>query len=218
MIYIIQCSQKKHAAATIGGMRFVANTAYLAPGKAATATTPAMRSREGYSWSDYIRKYNENPANVGLSRAVDIYKPTIYKDMVAAFGAERVFILSAGWGLVPSWYRIPTYEITLSYATERATRRAGLHGFKDLVLDPKYAGEEVTFIGGAAYIGLLCKVLRDVPLKRLVVAFTTKKQPRIHLPLAETVDIVKFPTKVETNWHYQYGRWLIENAGTKEIS
>jgi hypothetical protein len=85
--------------------------------------TPAL-SR---TFIDCVRDYNgQKPPGLAcadvtlgigagaLTPAADIYKRTIYRDLVATIGWDNVYILSAGWGLIRADDKIPPYNVTFS--------------------------------------------------------------------------------------------------------
>lgn len=67
------------------------------------------------TWREYIHEHQAN-TDLNIYNAYMLYTPkspfqNIYSDLYARF-ANRLYILSAGWGLIKSDYRIPKYDIT----------------------------------------------------------------------------------------------------------
>ena len=59
----------------------------------------------------------------GHARTPPARRPSVYRELVHALGAENVFILSAGWGLLSADFLTPNYDITFSATAERYKRR-----------------------------------------------------------------------------------------------
>lgn len=67
------------------------------------------------TWREYIHEHQAN-TNLNIYNAYMLYTPkspfqNIYSDLYARF-SNQLYILSAGWGLIKSDYRIPKYDIT----------------------------------------------------------------------------------------------------------
>jgi hypothetical protein len=80
------------------------------------------------TWIDCLRSFNDN-AQQGLppgvtwgqgvpTQAIHLYSDAIYERIADAVGAENVYILSAGFGLVRGTDVIPKYNITFSNANK----------------------------------------------------------------------------------------------------
>ena len=52
-----------------------------------------------------------------------LYKNSAYEYLVNQLGEDKVFILSAGWGLIPAPFLTPDYDITFSGNAEAYKRR-----------------------------------------------------------------------------------------------
>ena len=86
------------------------------------------------TWRDHLLFYNkehhkDNPDK--LKFATDLYEPKIYSQLVNKFGWKNVYILSAGWGLIPSNFRIPGYDITYSSQAPKYAHRLHSDVFND---------------------------------------------------------------------------------------
>jgi hypothetical protein len=56
------------------------------------------------------------------TNALTLYKDKRYNDLRKQFGYDKVFILSAGWGLVRGDTKIPFYNVTFSNQAEKECR------------------------------------------------------------------------------------------------
>ncbi|MBE9524951.1 MAG: hypothetical protein IMY76_07610 [Chloroflexi bacterium] len=206
MKIVIQCAGSKNKGGFLktGDGRpvvFVANPS-LAPENADCiyAHPDGMRS-DGKSWRQYLVEYNAlKPHNPdGLYAAIDLYRSSAYADLKDTFGAEKVFILSAGWGLVRGDFLLPSYDITFSQSGKSTPyiSRAINQDFMDfnmLDLTSRYA---LVYLGGKDYIPLFCDLTQSYAGERTVIfnAATPPKAPGcLH---------VKFDTTIRTNWHYE---------------
>lgn len=126
IIIVIQCAAGKDPSA--GHMltekkqpvMFVADPRKAPSDKSVIYRRPDDPVRLGLSWRDVLGEYNRkhkdstsrNP--LGLLPAWKLYRNPAYGDLVLVFGTENVFILSAGWGLIPADFLTPYYDITFS--------------------------------------------------------------------------------------------------------
>lgn len=62
---------------------------------------PDNLSDSGNSWREVLLEYNNSVHNpLGLRLAYQLYGNRTYGRLVDRFGVEKVYILSAGWGLI----------------------------------------------------------------------------------------------------------------------
>jgi hypothetical protein len=159
---------------------------------------------EGRSWRDLLSDYNVCAANsLGLSPAARLYKHHAYADLVGKFGLERVFILSAGWGLVRGTFLLPKYDITFSGAAESYKRRRQ----KDHWLDFRHledTGEPIAFFGGKDYLPLFCHLTSGFSSPRTIYYRSDA------LPDAPGCKLVRYHTTARTNWHYGCAKEFLE--------
>src|SRR6476661_5883375 len=123
MIVVIQCAGSKRSNAgvlrTIDSkpVKFVARPD-LAPKDDFIYARPDDPSDRGARWREALLSYNEDAGGnpLGLLRACELYSPAIYQQLADGVGRERLFILSAGWGLLGADFLTPDYDITFSAA------------------------------------------------------------------------------------------------------
>src|SRR5262249_27152234 len=86
-----------------------------------------------HTWRDFLIDYNQSQVGnpLALLPAYQLYENRAYQDLVAAFGIDRIYILSAGWGLVEARYLLPDYDITFSSVAEPFNRRRRQDNYRD---------------------------------------------------------------------------------------
>jgi hypothetical protein len=135
-----------------------------------------------------------------------LYGPAIYRQLFRRFGDGQLFILSAGWGLIPATFLTPAYDITFSPAAEPWMRRRKQDRYEDFALMPD-DGDDILFLGGKDYLPLFCALTASLKGNKTVL-FNSAFAPA----LAEGCTARRYVTATRTNWHYEAARALI--AGT----
>src|SRR6266568_1079599 len=153
-------------------------------------------SGEGRSWRDLLCDYNTSVANsLRLMQAARLYKHHAYADLVGKFGLERVFILSAGWGLVRGTFLLPKYDITFNGAAKSYKRRRQQDHWPDF-RHLEDTGEPIVFFGGKDYQSLFSRLTFGFSSPRTV--YYRSKEP----PDVPGCKLVRYDTTTRTNWHY----------------
>lgn len=165
------------------------------------------------TWREELVAYNSrhqaepgyNPHN--LLPAWQFYTPPAYRQLAEAFGLDHLFILSAGWGLLPAEFLTPYYDITFS-RTVRGENSHELRRKKDFYQDfplPPIATEEpIVFLGGKDYAHLFSVVTAEANAPRYL--FHKSKEP----PNAPGCQFIRYETTTRTNWHYECAKALAE--------
>jgi hypothetical protein len=123
MIAVIQCAGRKRLGA--GHMLSAARKPVIFVGNPAAAPADASHvyacpddpSDAGPSWRHQLVRYNEEHANdnpLGLYTARWLYNNKAYERLVGHLGERKVYILSAGWGLIRADFLTPYYDITFA--------------------------------------------------------------------------------------------------------
>jgi hypothetical protein len=104
---------------------FVANPELAPPDDSVSYARPDDISDSGKSWRDVLLEYNETGGDnaLGLCPGYQLYQNRIYAQLVDRFGLRKVYILSAGWGLIRADFLTPHYDITFKQGAERFKRR-----------------------------------------------------------------------------------------------
>lgn len=218
MKIIIQCAGAKQTHANYTGFhqhehyikRFLArpNTDHL------HCAHPDLECANGITWRETLAQYNQqnrfnNPQY--LSQAYELYRPAAYGNLVAEFGVENVFILSAGWGLIRGDYLIPDYDITFSANAEPHQRRRNNDDFNDF---NHLAGntEPVIFLGGISYQPLLFQLTQQLNCD-VTLVYRAATPPALPKKANVNANYMTryFDTPRRTNWHYEVANTLIQN-------
>jgi len=122
------------------------------------------------------------------------------------FGIKQIFILSAGWGLIPADFLTPDYDITFSQAKNVAKycRRKKSDNYDDMCLLPD-DGDNIIFLGGKDYLPLFCQMTSKLKGEKIV--FYNSKSD---LNLGPKFNTERFKTARRTNWHYDCVQQLID--------
>ena len=211
MIIVIQCASGKHPRA--GHLRTSdgRNVVFVARPDAAHAGTCELHARPddvsdtGTTWRTVLQTYNEeykrtpdaNP--LGLLPAWQLYRHPAYRMLAGHWGIDRLYILSAGWGLIRADFLTPGYDITFSNAEPFKRRKPG-DSFEDFAL-PDDVEDPITFFGGRAYIPLFCRLTANAPGRRTI--FYAGKPPERDAAPGCTL---RGYGKPFTNWHYVCAR------------
>ncbi len=168
MILVIQCASGKQDDAghlrSLDGreIMFVASPHDAPCGGNQVFARPDDVSDNGRPWRSVLMAYNADPGDnpLKLLPAWRLYKNSAYRCLVRRYGIKRVYVLSAGWGLIRSDFLTPNYDITFSTArnVEPFKRRRHYEKYEDFSL-PTNVAEPIVFFGGRDYIPLFCQVV-----------------------------------------------------------
>jgi len=159
----------------------------------------------GKSWRDVLLAYNAEPQGnpSRLLPAYQLYEHRAYAALVAKLGVSQVYILSAGWGLIPATFLTPNYDITFSQSAEPYKRRRKGEWYRDFRLLSAQGDEPIVFLGGKDYVSLFCALTSDMRGPRTV--FFNSTTP----PEAPGCALARYETRTKTNWHYECAEALI---------
>ena len=208
-IGVIQCASKKrsdagHLVADDGcKVLFVGDPAVAPTSRSLRYARPDDSVSAGDTYRERLEAYNRDSraANPwGLLPAWQLYMPTAYRTLVDALGADNVFILSAGWGLVAADYLLPNYDITFSSNAKRhdayKRRRPSDRRYRDFSMLPQDTAKHVFFFGGKDYLPLFCNLTANVRQRTAFVNSNT-------LPRGINCRTERYETATKTNWHYE---------------
>ena len=163
---------------------------------------PADIAPSGLSWRDELIKYNKiyrdtgaNP--LGLLPAWRLYTHRAYKHLVNRLGDDKVFILSAGWGLISAPFLTPDYDITFTQKAKTYKRRRQQDDwYADFSMLPKDASHPIHFVGGRDYVPLFLELTAETDAERVIHHVGSP-------PPAPNCRFRRFETTRRTNWHYE---------------
>jgi hypothetical protein len=158
------------------------------------------------SWRGRLLDYNKNPGNnpLGLYPAWRLYANRVYEQLVERFGVEKVYIASAGWGLIRADFLTPAYDITFSQAAEKYKRRKLSDNYRDVCMIPEQTDEPIMFFGSKSYVPLFCTLTGAVTNRRIVFYNSTPA------PEAPGCTLERFVTATRTNWQYECAKALLD--------
>jgi hypothetical protein len=220
MIVVIQCAAGKREDAgclrTRDGRRviFVGDPALAPIQEDCLYARPDDPSDQDSNWRNALLHYNDNPGSnpLGLLTAFELYDNVIYQKLAAKFEMEKTYILSAGWGLIPSSFLTPYYDITFSTSAEEWKRRRKKDAFGDFNFLPKDTDDTVVFLGGKDYVPLFARLTSHLRSERTVFFNSATK------PEAPGCRLVRFPTTTRTNWHYECAGALLRGELVSLVS
>ena len=191
---------------------FVADPGLAPSGEKIVYAHPDSDSGSGTSWRDVLSEYNNNyEAGPGhnphcLLSAWQLYSPPIYARLADRFGLDRLYILSAGWGLIRADFLTPNYDITFSSArnVEKFKRRSRSATYRDFCLPPSVRSEAIVFFGARSYVPLFCELTASATGPRTV--FYAGSEPS-----APGCTLAPFG-KPFTNWQYQCAKAFVRDA------
>ena len=137
---------------------------------------PDDPSPYGGTWRDHLVLNNVNSLNrSGLLPAVELYKKDIYAKLVARFGQAKVYIMSAGWGLVRGDFPLPYYDITFAKMNKNQSKEKNIYKFrqpKDIFHDfchlSMKLSEQLIFFGSPVYLRHFVKLTSMYQGERVV--------------------------------------------------
>jgi hypothetical protein len=213
MNIVIQCAGGKRGNffASKGGRRifFVADPSMAPTRDGYIYAHPDDFVEDGSTWRDALLRYNELAENpLGLSCAFELYENPVYRRLVTKFGEGKVFILSAGWGLIKAGFRTPYYDITLSRIVKKKGEpykfREKEAAWRDFCQLPPESDEPILFLGGKDYVPLFSAITREHKGQRII--FYNSDIPQT----APGCLLQRYLTSTRTNWHYECANALID--------
>lgn len=155
---------------------------------------------EVITWRQHLLHYNLTQGHTNpnaLCPAALLYRPAVYKELIAKYGWTNVFILSAGWGLIRSNFLTPDYNITFSNQAEPPHKRKKSEDFNDfnhLKTSELDNNEVIYFFGGKDYLELYYKLTANIAARKIIYHSHAIQQRQ---PGYEYIAYRRF-----TNWHY----------------
>ena len=204
MKIVIQCAATKQPGA--GRMRmsdgrdvlFIADPA-AAPARPEVAyARPDDASDRGPSWRELLVDYNQDPDDnpLGLLPSYRLYMNPLYSALADRVGVANLYILSAGWGILPATFLTPDYDITFSSQADPWKRRGKRDRYADFPI-PDDSDETLLFFGSSSYLPLHAELTKNWNGPRL--AFYNSSQ----VPAVGGLQLIRFETSTRTNWQYE---------------
>ncbi|MCW0183408.1 MAG: hypothetical protein OJI70_16705 [Zavarzinia sp.] len=184
---------------------FVARPELMSPSNVFEFARPDDVSDTGETWREKLINYNaqQKQNQLHLSPASDLYTHPTYARLAKKVRSENLFILSAGWGMLPANFLTPNYDITFSAQAEPYKKRRRGDEYSDFVLPARGQEEPIVFFGGKDYVPLFAELTRSHKGPRTVYYNSQ------NAPAAPGCRLERFQTTTRTNWHYESAdAWL----------
>ena len=205
MIAVIQCAGRKARDAahfqTAAGQRvtFVADPNAVGLSDDVLYEHPDDMSDYGWTWREALLKYNDDPSHnpLRLLPAWQLYDNVAYRRLFEKLGPEKLFILSAGWGLIRAGFLTPYYDITFSAQAESYKRRRKNDLYRDLNMLGA-ATDDLVFFGSKDYLRPFCTLTAAATGRRIVFYNSGSAPSTPGCALAE-----HFKSPNLRKWHYE---------------
>ncbi len=161
------------------------------------------------TWREYLTTRQDERT---LLKAYQLYKHPAYLHLHNRFQKD-FFILSAGWGLVNSDFKLPNYDITFNESAPVNKRRN-----KNPIVPPLYndfnqienSETDIVFVGTPDYIPIFIRLTQNLNCRKII--FWKKKNTPQQFALPNNSFIfVHYNTNANTNWHYQLAFELLND-------
>jgi hypothetical protein len=154
------------------------------------------------SWREYLLN-NQNDKN--LLEAYNLYTRNEYRSLYRKYNND-FYILSAGWGLVNSEFKLPKYNITFSNGDNQTTKRndnlIGAPYYKDFSQMNINGEEDIVYIGSPYYLPLFFQLTQNLKNRKII--YWKKSNTPLNYPIPNSTFVYKFyHTNTRTNWHYE---------------
>ena len=169
-------------------------------------------NKEEISWRKYLLN-NQNDNN--LLEAYNLYTRNEYRCLHRKYD-NNFYVLSAGWGLVNSKFKLPKYDITFSStANPRNKRNYNLIGapvyndFNQLNLEGE---EDIVYIGSPDYIPLFFDLTKNLKNRKIIYwKVMTPRPVPVRFPIPNNTFVYRFyNTNTRINWYYEVARDFCE--------
>lgn len=212
MIVVIQCAASKKPDAGYLQRRDGRKVLFVAYPENVPADMPYAYARPddiadtGRSWRDELLRYNDAPGNnpLGLLPAWQLYENETYALLAERYGKDRLYILSAGWGLIAADFLTPKYDITFSAQADGFKRRSKKDRYNDLRMLPVDTEEPVVFFVSKEYVRLTCELTNGLKSRRYLF-YNSKTGPD-----APDCILKKYDTRTRTNWQYECAKAFMD--------
>lgn len=218
MIVVLQCAgTKRNDALTFSQadgrkVKCVARPDEAPPSAGFTYAHPDGMADLTRTWRQAVSETNQgHDGSSKLHRAFELDEPpaspTLYRELVSVLGLDRVYILSAGWGLIRSDYGLPDYDIT--FAPEALKKapwkyRGRRDKFEDYMQLPAAETDSLMFIGSKAYLPQFLTLTKSYRGKRTVFYNSITR------PTAPGCATELFPSRNRRTWQYECALKLLE--------
>ncbi|MCL2006840.1 MAG: hypothetical protein FWG77_02025 [Treponema sp.] len=150
-------------------------------------------------WRDLVKEQNHE----GLAQAYKLYRHIIYEYLYEKY-KDSFYILSAGWGIIRSSYKIPTYDISFLKRADNITRRTGNMNWEDfnhlqddINSDIIPSDAPIVLFAGKDYLNYFYNFALKAD-NRKIILYKSKKIIKI-----KGYEYEHFDDNASTNWFYK---------------
>jgi len=151
------------------------------------------------TWKNLIQEQSHE----NLICAYKLYKNSVYRSLFHKFG-ECFYILSAGWGIIRSSFKIPNYNITFSKQADSLTKRKNdikwddfNHLQEDIVLKKIPEDAIIILFAGVDYHNIFYSLTADIINRRIIMCKSIPIEKR------NGYEYEKYNERISTNWFYK---------------
>lgn len=204
MKIVIQCAGRKRGRLFQDGdgceVFFVADPSLAPVNDGRRHVRPDDLAEDARSWRDAVVAYQKIGTNpMRLAQAYELYDNPVYRRFARHVGAENLYILSAGWGLIEASFLTPSYDVTFSRSVltngGAYKHRCRDAPWNDLCQLPD-SDEPLLFFGGRDYLALFGDLTERYRGHRVVFYSSNVA------PVVAGCATQRFVTSTRTNWHY----------------
>lgn len=214
MIVVLECAARKspqagHLRLRDGrAVKFVADPERAPPDGRHTYARPDDLADTGKPWRKELLDYNADPKDnrLGLLPAWHLYQNKTYAMLAHHFGLENFYILSAGWGLIRSYFLTPDYDITFSMSADKFKRRQPRDRYEDFRMIPPDSDKPIVFFVSKEYASLADQLTAQTQAPRCLL-YNAAKSP--DLP---GLNLVRYVTRTRTNWQYECAKAFLNGS------
>ena len=158
------------------------------------------------TWREYLEN---NQDDTNLKMAFKLYLPIKYRDIYSDLYKKfktNFYILSAGWGLVKSEFKLPKYDISFS-ASGNKKRKVNINKppiYNDFNQLEVSCEDDIVYVGGEKYLNLFYKLTQNLP-NRKIIYYNTQTQPKAN---NGNYIYIRYIINYTTNWYYQLAKDL----------
>jgi hypothetical protein len=171
----------------------------------------ALMTNSNFTWRKHLNKCQNEKS---LLKAYELYSHPRYHQLHNKFNKD-FFILSAGWGLVKSEFKLPNYDITFSDKNNTLAKTIRKINIKTEPIYKDYNqikdnGDDILFLGTPNYIPLFIRLTQNLDCHKII--YYKNEQAFQYLPLAnDTFEFRYYNSKARQKWYYSLAQDLCNN-------
>lgn len=168
-----------------------------------------LMSKSRITWREYLETRQDDKT---LLKAYELYTRIEYSRLYNNF-QNNLFILSAGWGLVHSEFKLPKYDITFSQPNPDRVRRNQNTSIAPIYIDFKQIGNsktDIVFVGTPDYIPLFISLTQHLKCRKIIYWKKANTPERFALP-NDSFEYRYYNSDNPRGWFYELAQDLCNN-------